>query len=174
MPITPKPNTPPAEPLPSLPCVLEHPNFSLVNANGIRTRLMAHVGTNTHLPDFIDQNTRKMFKECTFQDWETTRIMGDEDGDKDNLRIQLGVYYDAVARHQLEFLRDGNYPIFANLRLKAFWRKVFAVLLAPFQIQLYVENTNRSPKASWFDVSTSRVPHDDEKDEAINAALLVS
>ncbi len=65
----------------------------------------------------------------------------------------------------------GTSSVYALPRSQKMWIGPISVLLAPFEVQLYLEKDRIGRASIWGDFSDSQRPHPDEEDYYVDLAL---
>jgi hypothetical protein len=87
-------------------------------------------------------------------------------------RNLLTEIYRSVLHHQESLIDQQVRAIYALSRSRRMWMSVISVLLAPFEIQLYMESGREGMGAAiWGDFTNSQRPHPDEEAYAVDLAL---
>lgn len=135
-------------------------------------RASFQVGLGTHYPvrslgirgvtDYTRMSRRR---------WNGFRL--DFDSPEGNeIRDLLRSIYRSVLHHQENLVIYGASSIYALPRANKMWIGPISVLLAPFQVQLFLEQGREYSRASiWGDFSRSQRPHHDDEEFYVEMAL---
>jgi hypothetical protein len=137
---------------------------ALIQSFSVRASYAAGLGTHYHIRPLSHRGISS-YTNMSRTKWNTYRLdFNSEEGGETSI-------YNSVLHHQEQLIIHGRSSIYALPRSRKMWVTPIAVLLAPFQVQLYIE-ANRPQSASiWGDFRVSHHPHQDDAEYSVDLAL---
>ena len=150
----------------------------LAQSYNVRTMVPNNWPGQNFKPQSLGRAKLTVYRQMSIPKWNTARVINDETNDLFlGLVTLLRNIWLSVYHHQEQLVIGGVCAVYALPRARlGVWRQVIPVLLAAFQVQLYMEdNSPQAPQISiWGDFSQSSRPHIDELAGAVTSALAVA
>ena len=141
----------------------------LANMNNVRASFPVGLGT-PHMIRSLGRRGLTVYTTMTRNKWNSHRLDFNSPQGVE-IRDLLHAIYQSVIHHQEQLIFHGVSSVYALPRAKKFWIQVIAVLLAPFDVQFYLESNRANTASIWGDFANSQRPHPADEDYYVDLAL---
>ena len=145
---------------------------SLILSYNVRSSFAVGLGTNYPIRSYGHRGITNYCR-MTRLEWNTYRLDSTRQEGQD-IRNLITSIYRSILHHQEDLIIHGRSSVYALPRSKKMWVGPISVLLAPFQVQLYIEKDRTNSASIWGDFSSSHRPHPDDEDYYVDLALNVA